>query len=125
MSSRAEAFEHWIRTSFVQMNTELENLYFAKEDRAQVIGCGDPIKASLRDEGHTYVVALLAEGNTGEGFESAYGVLGSVGLYLAALRRHELTNPAREERSPFPEADRKSTRLNSSHYALSRMPSSA
>jgi hypothetical protein len=86
------------------MNTELENLYFAKQDRAHVIGCGDPIKASLRDEGHTHVVALLAEGNTGEGFESAYGVLGSVGLYLAALRRHELTNPAREERSPFPEA---------------------
>jgi hypothetical protein len=86
------------------MNTELENLYFAQEDRAQVIGCGDPIKGSLRDEGHTHVVALLAEGNTGEGFESAYGVLGSVGLYLAALRRHELTNPAREERSPFPEA---------------------
>jgi hypothetical protein len=104
MSSRAEAFEHWVRTSFVQMNTELENLYFAQEDRAHVIGCGDPIKASLRDEGHTHVVALLAEGNTGEGFESAYGVLGSVGLYLAALRRHELTNPAREERSPFPEA---------------------
>ena len=77
MSRRAEAFEHWIRTSFVQMNTELENLYFAKADRAQVIGCGDPIKASLRDEGHTHVVALLAEGNTGEGFESAYGVLGS------------------------------------------------
>jgi len=25
-------------------------------------------------------------------------------MYLAALRRHELTNPAREERSPFPEA---------------------
>src|ERR1700692_580800 len=104
MSSRAEAFEHWIRTSFVQMNTELENLYFAGADRSQVIGCGDPIKASLRDEGHAHVVALLAEGNTGEGFDSAYGVLGSVGLYLGALRRHELTNPAREERSPFPEA---------------------
>ena len=104
MSRRAEAFEHWIRTSFVQMNTELENLYFAKEDRVHVIGCGDPIKASLRDEGHTHVVALLAEGNTGEGFDSAYSVLGSVGLYLGALRRHELTNPAREERSPFPEA---------------------
>ena len=104
MSRRAEAFEHWIRTSFVQMNTELENLYFANEDRAQVIGYGDPIKASLRDEGHGHVVALLAEGNTGEGFDSAYGVLGSVGLYLGSLRRHELTNPAREERSPFPEA---------------------
>ena len=88
MSSRARAFEHWIRTSFVQMNTELENLYFAKKERAQVIGCGDSIKAALRDEGHSYVVALLAEGNTGEGFDSAFGVLGSVGLYLGALRRH-------------------------------------
>ena len=104
MGKRAEAFEHWIRTSFVQMNTELENLYFANDDRVQVVGCGDPIKAALRDEGHTYVIALLAEGNTGEGFDSAYGVLGSVGLYLGALRRHELTNPAFEERSPFPEA---------------------
>jgi hypothetical protein len=104
MSSKAEAFEGWIRTSFVQMNTELENLYFASPDRSQVLGCGDTIKASLRDEGHAHVVALLAEGNTGEGFDSAYGVLGSVGLYLGALRRHELTNPAREERSPFPEA---------------------
>src|ERR1700689_3924085 len=114
MSSRAEGFEHWIRTSFVQMNTELENLYFAREDSAQVIGCGDPIKASLRDEGHTHVVALLAEGNTGEGFDSAYGVLGSVGLYLAALRRHELTNPAREERSPFLEASSLALHLGAS-----------
>jgi hypothetical protein len=104
MSRKAEAFEHWIRTSFVEMNTELENLYFAKENRSQVIGCGDPIKATLRDEGHEHVVALLAEGNTGEGFDSAFGVLGSVGLYLGAMRRHELTNPVREERSPFPEA---------------------
>ena len=51
-----------------------------------------------------HVVALLREGNTGDGFESGFGVLGSVGMYLAAMRRHELTNPAREERSPFPEA---------------------
>jgi Domain of unknown function (DUF1864) len=104
MSSRAEEFEHWIRTSFVQLNTELENLYFAQENRGQVIGHGDRIKAILRDEGHRYVVALLAEGNTGDGFESGFGVLGNVGLYLGALRRHELTNPLREERSPFPEA---------------------
>jgi hypothetical protein len=104
VSSRADAFEHWIRTSFVQMNTELENLYFAQSDRAQVTGCGDSIKAALRDEGHAYVVALLAEGNTDDGFDSAFGVLGSVGMYLGALRRHELTNPVREEKSPFPEA---------------------
>jgi hypothetical protein len=104
MSRNAASFDRWIRTSFVEMNTELEDLYFAQENRAQVIGVGDSIKARLRDEGHVHVVALLKEGNTGDGFESAFGVLGSVGMYLGALRRHELTNPAREERSPFPEA---------------------
>ena len=104
MSSKAEAFEHWIRTSFVEMNTELENLYFVQADRSRVSGAGEAVKCRLRDEGHTFVAALLAEGNTGDGFQSAFGVLGNVGMYLAALRRHELTNPAREERSPFPEA---------------------
>jgi len=104
MTSRAEAFDEWIRTSFVDMNTELEELYFAQADRAAVIGHGDPIKTALCDEGRVYVAQLLAEGNTGDGFESAFGVLGSVGMYLAALRRHELTNPVREERSPFVEA---------------------
>src|SRR5665213_837833 len=104
MSSKLEAFDSWIRTSFVQLNTELENLYFAQDDRAQVEGCGDALKAALRDEGHVHVVALLAEGNTGDGFDSAFGVLGNVGMYLGSLRRHELTNPMREERSPFREA---------------------
>ncbi len=104
MSARAAAFDRWIRTSFVELNTELENLYFQQPERAQVIGCGDALKAVLRDEGHVHVARLLAEGNTGDGFDSAFGVLGNVGMYMGALRRHELTNPAREERSPFTEA---------------------
>ena len=104
MRKKAEVFDHWIRTSFVAINTELENLYFGQKDRARVIGVGDSLKERLRDEGRTHIVGLLAEGNTGDGFASAFGVLGNVGLYLGALRRHELTNPAREERSPFPEA---------------------
>lgn len=112
--TRAEAFEHWIRTSFVQMNTELEELYFAREPRGEVTGCGDALKATLRDEGRIFVTALLAEGNTGDGFDSAFGVLGSVGMYLAALRRHELTNPVREERSPFPEASSLALHLGAS-----------
>jgi hypothetical protein len=114
MTSRAEAFEQWIRTSFVEMNTELEELYFARADRAAVVGHGDPIKTALRDEGRVYVAQLLAEGNTGDGFDSAFGVLGSVGMYLAALRRHELTNPMREERSPFVEASSLALHLGAS-----------
>jgi hypothetical protein len=104
MSHQAEAFDRWIRTAFVRLNTELEDLYFAQDDRSQVEGRGESLKAILRDEGHVHVVALLAEGNTGDGFDSAFGVLGDVGMYLGALRRHELTNPMREERSPFSEA---------------------
>jgi hypothetical protein len=117
MSNNAESFDRWIRTSFVEMNTALENVYFAQEDRAQVIGVGDDIKAELRDEGHAYIVGLLQEGNTGDGFDSAFGVLGSVGLYLGAMRRHELTNPAREKRSPFAEA----SALASRHDDLARL----
>ena len=104
MTSKADRFDAWIRSSFVEMNTALEDLYFAQHDRSNVEGIGEALKAKLRDEGHVFVVSLLEEGNTGDGFDSGFGVLGNVGLYLAALRRHELTNPAREERSPFAEA---------------------
>jgi hypothetical protein len=104
MVANAEAFDDWIRGRFVELNTELEELYFAQDNRSNVEGVGDPIKARLRDEGHEHILRLLAEGNTGDGFASAFGVLGNVGLYLGALRRHELTNPGRETRSPFAEA---------------------
>jgi len=104
MSNLSESFDLWIRGPFAELNTELENLYFAQDDRADVTRSGANLKSRLRDEGRVHVVALLAEGDTGDGFETAFGVLGNVGLYLAALRRHELTNPAQEERSPFPEA---------------------
>ena len=104
MSENALAFDRWIRGPFVAMNSALEELYFAQADRANVEGVGDDRKRELRDEGHRHVVALWHEGNTGDGFETAFGVLGNVGLYLAALRRHELTNPEREQRSPFREA---------------------
>jgi hypothetical protein len=114
MRKRAEAFDRWIRTSFVEMNTELENLYFAQPNRSRVIGVGDEIKGRLRDEGRTHIGGLLQEGNTGDGFASAFSVLGNVGLYLGAMRRHELTNPAREERSPFPEASSLAMHVGSS-----------
>jgi hypothetical protein len=104
MVGNPEAFDRWIRGPFVAINTELEELYFARPNRSDVAGVGDALKAQLRDEGQGYIVKLLAEGNTGDGFNSAFGVLGNVGLYLGALRRHEMTNPDREERSPFLEA---------------------
>lgn len=97
-------FEHWIRTSFREMNTALEEMYFAREARENVEGVGDDIKKQIREEGHEFIVQLLAEGNTDEGFENAFDLLGDVGLYMASMRRHEVTNPAREAKSPLHEA---------------------
>lgn len=104
MSKNAEAFDAWIRSSFVEMNTELEELYFAQRDRANVEGVGDSLKAAIEGEGRSFIKALLVEGNTDEGFDRAFDLLGDLGLYMAALRRHELTNPDREEKSPFEDA---------------------
>jgi hypothetical protein len=104
MSSATDNLDRWIRSSFVAMNTELENLYFAQFDRANVDGVGEATKKTLADEGRALIAPLAAEGNTNEGFDSAFNVLGNLGLFMAALRRHELTNPARETSSPFHEA---------------------
>lgn len=104
MSRNVEAFDAWIRSTFVELNTALEELYFAQGDRANVDGVGDELKAQILEEGRGYVRALADEGNTDEGFDQAFDVLGDLGLYMASLRRHELTNPAREQRSPHEEA---------------------
>jgi hypothetical protein len=47
---------------------------------------------------------LLAEGNTDQGFDRAFDLLGNVGLFMAACRRHEITEPSRETTSPLVEA---------------------
>lgn len=101
MSVSSEAFDRWIRSSFVQLNTALEELYVAQDDPARISGVGDDLKASLLDEGQALVAPLAAEGNTEKQFDVAFDVLGNLGLFMAALRRHELTNPDREEESPF------------------------
>ena len=104
MSRNVEAYDAWIRSTFVELNTALEEAYFAQGDRANVDGVGDDLKTQILEEGRVFVRALADEGNTDEGFDQAFDVLGDLGLYMAALRRHELTNPAREERSPHEEA---------------------
>src|SRR5262245_41218932 len=104
MSANVQAFDAWIRKTFVELNTALEDLYFRQDDRANVDGVGDDLKQQILDEGREFVRALAEEGNTDEGFDQAFDVLGDLGLYMASLRRHELTNPAREEKSPHEEA---------------------
>ena len=114
MSQFVAAFDEWIRSSFVEINTELEGLYFAQEDRSETGIVDDSIKQTLVEEGRSHIIDLLAEGNTDEGFDQAFDLLGNVGLYMAACRRHDITEPSRETRSPLVEASALAMHLGAS-----------
>lgn len=124
LTANARAFDEWIRTRFVELNTQLEELYFAQPDRASVEGIGEPLKEELVREGRECILRLLDEGNTDEGFERAYEVLGDVGLYMAACRRHEITEPSRERRSPLTEASALAMQLGASLGVAPRIATS-
>ncbi|BDY05113.1 monodechloroaminopyrrolnitrin synthase PrnB family protein [Ferrimonas sp. YFM] len=102
--THTESFDRWIRSEFIQLNTELEQLYFAQQDRANVQGVGDELKQAMERRGREHISRLLAEGNTDQGFDANFDLLGNVGMYMAACRRHDLTEPSRETNSPLKEA---------------------
>ena len=58
MSSNAENFNSWIRGRFVDLNSELEEIYFAQADRAAVELAGAAQKKALVEEGLVHVEAL-------------------------------------------------------------------
>lgn len=104
MTPNTHAFDHWIRTRFVEINSSLEEIYWQQEDKANVEGVGEHEKKQLESEGTALINALLTEGNTDEGFDNAFDLLGNVGLFMAACRRHEITEPSREKTSPLTQA---------------------
>lgn len=105
MSANAEQFDQWIRSGFIEINTALEELYFAQDDRADTgSAAGAMLRKTLLDEGRAHITRLHDEGNTDGGFDAAYALLGNVGLYMGACRRHDITEPSREQSSPLIEA---------------------
>ena len=110
-SAHLQAFDTWIRGRFRELNTELENHYFELENPIAVDGEAPELKAALVEEGSAHVAEIAALPLLHLDSVTGYDLLGSVGLYMAALRRHELTNPEREATSPFPEASALAQRL--------------
>jgi len=104
LTPNSQTFDHWIRNRFVELNTELEILYLNQTERTNVDSIGNDLKCSLEDEGREIIKTLLSEGNTDEGFDNAFDLLGNVGLYMAACRRHEITDPSKQRTSPLKEA---------------------
>lgn len=113
-TENTQRMDDWIRGEFKQVNTELELLYCSQENPHQISGMGESLKAQLLHDGNTLVSALLKEGNTDEGFDSGFDLLGNVGLFMAACRRHELTEPSREQRSPLVDASALAMQLGAS-----------
>ena len=89
-SKNAKALDQWTRSSFKQFNTELELLYADLESPEEVTEVGLAIKLDLVSEGGELIANLLNEGNTDEGFDSGFELLGNVGFFMAACRRHEI-----------------------------------
>lgn len=121
MTQRARALDQWIRTDFRQMNSELESLYFEFPDG--VSPAESSIKHDLVEQGRELISALLKEGNTDEGFDSGFELLGDVGFYMAACRRHNITEPSRETRSPLHEASALAMQLGASLGVIPRFAS--
>ena len=121
MTQKARALDQWIRTDFRQINTELEELYFDNPDLPE--SSGQEIKKRLVDEGRDLIADLLNEGNTDEGFDSGFELLGDVGFYMAACRRHDITEPSREKKSPLAEASALAMQLGASLGVIPRFAS--
>ena len=82
--------DRWIRTEFKQLNTELEQQYSGLDSPDQVSTTGLGLKQQLATQGGDLISSLLREGNTDEGFDSGFDLLGNVGFFMAACRRHEI-----------------------------------
>lgn len=103
--------DHWIRHRFRELNTHLEELYFTQMDRQDVRGVGADERNSLLIEGKELVANVLSEDALPEDFLDGMDLLGSVGHYMAACRRHGLTDPEQEAESPLVEASTLALRL--------------
>ena len=124
MTQKAQILDHWIRNDFKEMNTELEELYFQNRTSVEKLPLGENIKHQLVNEGRELIINLLHEGNTDEGFDSGFELLGDVGFYMAACRRHDITEPSRETKSPLKEASALAMQLGASLGVIPRFASS-
>jgi hypothetical protein len=85
-----ENLDRWIRSEFKEINTELEQVYFELDNPEQISSVGHSLKDTLVRQGGSLISTLLKEGNTDQGFDSGFDLLGNVGFFMAACRRHEI-----------------------------------
>ena len=90
-SSNSRKLDRWIRSEFKEINTALEQQYAEHDSLADASTVGLSLKQELVTHGGALIASLLKEGNTDEGFDSGFDLLGNVGFFMAACRRHEIS----------------------------------
>ncbi|WP_328606811.1 DUF1864 family protein [Amycolatopsis sp. NBC_00345] len=93
-TTAVDRLDRWIRNEFVEYNTVLEEAYFA--ERREIVHHRpelEKIKQSVAIEGGQLIGAVSAAGPLPVGAREKYQLLGMVGFYLAACRRHESAGP--------------------------------
>ena len=83
--------DRWLRTRFTDLNTELENAYFAAGVEFLADPRLDPAKQALLHEGAAVAGAITDLPADPDG---RYELLGMVGYVMGACRRHETEDPA-------------------------------
>jgi hypothetical protein len=87
--SAVSDLDRWLRTEFVEINTVLDNAYFAARVAIQHdVHELDQLTRTLRDDGGVLVSRIHELPAAGR-----YQLLGAVGMYLASCRRHEVDAP--------------------------------
>ncbi len=100
-TNKSQQLDNWIRNDFRALNTELEERYFALENPESTAQVGRNLKKELVIKGGELIAPLLHEGNTDEGFDSGFDLLGNVGFFMAACRRHELDQAPDQELAQY------------------------
>jgi hypothetical protein len=84
-----DRFDSWLRRDFVELNTELEEAYFAA--RSEVLSGRPDLESTKREivhAGGTLITRVADEYTVDAAARNRYQLLGAVGFYLAACRRH-------------------------------------
>ncbi|GAB3961852.1 DUF1864 family protein [Actinoallomurus acanthiterrae] len=99
MEAAINELDRWLRHEFVDLNTELEEAYFSA--RAEILDGPDlgKTKQAIAVDGARLIARIAEAGRIPADAQKRYRLLGAVGFYLAACRRHEV-EPAGESLVP-------------------------
>lgn len=101
-SSKAKAaLSTWIRGRFVEINSALEDIYWVSDDRNSTEP-GQELQTELLRSGEELIGHLTNDDLTGGDFDDRFSLLGDVGMFISAVRRHEVrrTDGGPDEESP-------------------------